>query len=541
MAAQMRFWDWLVGSGGQGAGFIQGDPNYYSGGQANPEEFRHALNTAWGAAANNPNVATRYQFWKMLVDMGAIQGDHNYYASGQASQAEIDHAIAVAANFLDANPNAASMEFSFTDTTVDPVGGGTGANAVGAGAPAEEGAARTGVGGAGSDPDTRLYILSGKKMKWYFDPQSGKWYVGYGLPNSDREMIFEADPDQLDALFGDGMRPINYTRTSLSTLTSTGRRTFSGNISEMEGKGTFEAEYQRIIALAVDSGRLPDWAANDQEVEELLFIAQAENKSDEWLITQITNTAGFRSRFGGSVEALKSAANLSTIDAISGVLELEANLIALEKSYGRSGDRITAAMMTDLINKGVSMSEIQKSYEVFKRMEDSREALDAFNQVLVANGQQPLGVDDMYNFLSGQAPQDIYDLYEASSIREAAVKYGLGDLFSASDAIQAALETYGVLDMVDIERGLQDAASLLLRLRHEVSVNEYGLDAEDLIDISMGLMPRSGKKREDILEGINKATSSAQAYLQNRAVSPYRQYQGGRVQQASLAGARTSG
>lgn len=414
-------------------------------------------------------------------------------------------------------------------------------NATSKGTPSQENAARTGVGGGGDDPETKLYILKGKEMKWYFDTKSGKWYVGYGLPNTDREIIFEADPDQMDALFGNGMRPTTYTKTNLKTLTSTGRRTFSGNISEMEGKGTFEAEYQRIIALAVDNGRLPDWAANDKEVEELLFIAQAENKSDEWLITQITGTKGFKSRFGGSVDALKKTANLSTIDAISGVLELEANLKALEKSYGRSGDRITAATMTNLINKGVSMSEIQKSYEVFKRMEDNKESLDAFNQVLVANGQKPLGVNDMYKFLSGQAPKDIYDLYEASSMREAAVKYGLGDLFSASDSIKAALETYGVTDMVDIERGLQDAASLLLRLRHEVSVNEYGLDAEDLVDISMGLMPRSGKKREDILEGINKATSSAQAYLQNRSASPYRQYQGGRVQQASLAGARTSG
>jgi hypothetical protein len=76
-------------------------------------------------------------------------------------------------------------------------------------------------------------------MKWFFDASSGKWYVEYGLPNSNRNVFFEADPDQMDALFGKGMRPDQYTKTTLKNLGARDGSTFAGNISEVEGKGTF--------------------------------------------------------------------------------------------------------------------------------------------------------------------------------------------------------------------------------------------------------------------------------------------------------------
>lgn len=407
-------------------------------------------------------------------------------------------------------------------------------NAVKKGAPSAEKTGTSGVGG------NDLKILQGKKMKWYFDQSSGKWYVGYGLPNSDREMIFEADPDQLDALFGKDMRPANYEKKTLDTLTSTGRRTFAGNISEMEGTGSFEGEYQRVLSIALDSGMLPEWARQDKEVEELLFIAQAEKKSSDWLIQQISQTQGFKHRFGGSVDAMKKASNLTTVDAISGVLELEGNLKDLEKQYGRDGSRINPQLMTSLINKGVSMIEIEKSYQVFKRMEDNKESLNAFNEVLVARGGQPLTTGDMFKFLSGEAPQELYDVYEASSFRELAQKAGLGNLFSAADAIDAALESAGVLESDRIEKGFQDAAQLLLRLRHEVNVGEYGLDEQEILDVALGRMPQ-GRSRAEILDAVDKATSSAREYLQRQQAAPYRNYQGGRVKMGSLANARTSG
>lgn len=99
-ARQMGFWGWLA----QPKGLIQGDPNYYATGQAQPAEYTHALRTAIQNLpfASDPTAVS--SFWEYLVELGAIHGDPAYYHTGQASEAEIDHAIDVASRFFNSTP-----------------------------------------------------------------------------------------------------------------------------------------------------------------------------------------------------------------------------------------------------------------------------------------------------------------------------------------------------------------------------------------------------------------------------------------------------
>ncbi|NIP34151.1 MAG: hypothetical protein GWN18_04395, partial [Thermoplasmata archaeon] len=101
---------------------------------------------------------------------------------------------------------------NFSDLDIDPETGQVvpDPTATEEGARPEEDQAEEGVGGEGPDEETALTILTSEEMEWFFDPSSGKWYVSYGLPGSDRALVFEADPDQMDSLFGEDMRPTNY-------------------------------------------------------------------------------------------------------------------------------------------------------------------------------------------------------------------------------------------------------------------------------------------------------------------------------------------
>jgi hypothetical protein len=89
--ASEAFWSGLVSSG-----YIEGDPKYYSSGQAKPEEYRHAFKTALTAVDATGDQATKDKFWSSMVSEGLIKGDSSYYATGKATTEEYNHALNVA-------------------------------------------------------------------------------------------------------------------------------------------------------------------------------------------------------------------------------------------------------------------------------------------------------------------------------------------------------------------------------------------------------------------------------------------------------------
>ncbi len=380
--------------------------------------------------------------------------------------------------------------------------------------PKEEEQDKEGIGENPDEGDTDLTLLTGKEVKWFFDRSTGKWYVSYGLPNSDRSVIFEASPEQMDSLFGEGRRPIDWESKTFNEILQD-NATFAGNISEMEGTGSFEGHVERVTALALDEGRLPEWAKADNAVMDLLFIAQAENKSDEWLLEQISELDSFKARFP-DIKAFQAESNLTLGEAITGFLEMEAGVRTALKGAGFDADSVTPEIIGALLVGGHSLDIVNQTVAGFKRMKDFAPALEAFNAILESQGFDPItSLDDMLNFVSGQAGQDVYDIWEASSLQEAAISAGLGDLFSAEDAMASALS--GNHTLQSATDAMQQAANLLLRLRHEVDTEKFGLTTEELLDISLGQAPRSGRSSAEVNDSINRAVATAQASLKKRS------------------------
>ena len=378
-----------------------------------------------------------------------------------------------------------------------------------------------------------LTILYGRKQQWYFDPATNKHYVSYGLPDSDLEVFFEAEKDQIDALFGQGQVPNNVIRTSLSELTARQNFTFGGNVTEMEGAGSFEQQYERAMAMGLDTEGLPEWVKSDQKALDLVFIGQTEGKSNTWIIEQIAKLPSFQQRFP-NIDKLK-ALNLSTEDAIGAFLEFEGNLKTLQRQFGGSEETVTPDVVGSLMGQGYSLADVQTTFTTFKRMKDYQPALQAFNEVLAAQGQPPMTPEDQFEFLQGNAPQEIYDIYESSSFREEAVAAGLGDALTAAEAIELALQTPGVMTQESVAAGMREAAQLALRMRSQIDLGEFGLDIDDIIDLSLGATPRSGKLLSEVTEGLQRATQQGKAFVSEQRANPFTGFSSqGVAQQSSL-------
>ena len=164
-----------------------------------------------------------------------------------------------------------------------------------------------------------------------------------------------------------------------------------------------------------------------------------------------------------------------------------------------------------------------------------------YNRILEAQGLEPVRtLQQQFDFLNGNAPSDVYDIWEASSVSEAAAAAGLGDVFTAEDAMKFSLSTEGATSLEDATGMFQEASQMLLRLRHEVDVGKFGIEQDDIIDLSLGQPPRSGTSASELTENINRAILSAQKALQARA-KPFKGFsQEGTPQSASLGGLRSA-
>ena len=425
-------------------------------------------------------------------------------------------------------------------------GGGGGTTSVGggvnvtSGTPSQENTATTGEGSTDNDPTTPdVTILTSKDRQFYFDRSTGLWYVSYKMPNSDRTVVFEAAPDQMDAIYGEGMRPSEYTTINgADKILQKKGVTFGGDITEMYGTGSFEGLYAEAIAKAMDDGVLPSWMEGNDAAMDILFIAHTEEKSQDWVVEQLSGLPEFKARFPG-LKQYAQENNLTLTEGITAFLEFEQGMKNLETQYGGNTDTITPGKVSAVMQKGYSITEVQDAYKVGKRLKDNEAALNAFNAVLEANGMEPLTGTNMIKFLRGQAPAEVYDIYEAASFQEGADAAGIGDYFSAEDAYAAAQYTEGSVTLDSALQGMNQAATQLLRFRHELDMSKYGLDHEDLVDISLGLPPRSGASAADILDSMQRAASEAGANRSQFQARPFTTFTGdGRMQGQGVSSGR---
>ena len=492
-------------------GRFQGDPSYWY--EPRGEEDQDFIN-AFNDVFNNlgPDDRKKAADFLFTESSETFKGDVTYWYQDRGSE----NADFVAA-FGDAFENPVA-----TDQGGDVTTGPADEAQLEAEEPATE--------GVGGQTEETVSILTSRDMQWHFDVDSGKWMVSYKMPNSERRVFFEASGSQMDKIFGEGQRPLDFETVTFGDLSQRDGVTFAGDIAEIEGTGTFEGEVESTIARALDEGRLPEWAQRDGKVTDLLYIAVAENKSQEWLIDQIAKLPSFQERFPG-IQSFENL-GLTTIEAVTGFLELETGVKEMVMRDGGDPASITPAIIGGIVGKGHSLTDVQFVFASFDKMEKNAGALAAFNEVLAVRGMDPLDEDGQFDFMAGLAPAELYDVWEEASLHRAAIDAGL-DL-GVSGAISVAAGTEGLTSYDQALEGLNNAARNLLQFRNQLALDQYGLEEQDLIDLSLGIAPSSGNSQADIARNIDKAVRSAQANVQGQRANPFVRFtEEGVPQQAS--------
>ena len=105
--------------------------------------------------------------------------------------------------------------------------------------------------------------------------------------------------------------------------------------------------------------------------------------------------------------------------------------------------------------------------------------------------------------------------------------------------MEFALQTEGFISLADATGAFRNAAQQILQFRNEIDLGRFGLDQEDLIDLSLGVAPRSGMDTVELQANMSRAVLQGQAAQRTRAKPFVGFSESGTAQRASLRGLRT--
>ena len=326
------------------------------------------------------------------------------------------------------------------------------------------------------------------------------YFVEYTLPGGNK-IYYYADRKDLDTLegIGAGKEPPIVGTVSYSDFKQ--GRISGGSISDVVGtQEHYSTRVERTLMAPTGDLLLPTWANDDPEIKDLFYIAVAENWSDTKFLREMSKKNSFKERYPAFQDMLALTGGDHS-QALVNYQGYERKVRELNNRYGESAD--AQALAAEAIKKGFTLDDLQATYDIFERAEQNSDAMLAFQKVINAEGldfdlTSPQGIVD---FFKGAAPTEIYDLYEASSITEQASKLELNDL-SVEEALEIARNTPGQLTNQQVSAALQSASQTLLRYREYVDLGAYGLDADQIINLSLGYREPGGMTETELATAL---------------------------------------
>lgn len=389
-------------------------------------------------------------------------------------------------------------------------------------------------------PAELVKIRAGAQWFKVIDPmgsdEAARWFAAYQIPGTNLWYTFEADEKQMEAIFGEGNQPpgqIEISGTAWDNKMRNESYFYGGGIAEMESASeeSFASAYERALMQGLGVGTIPSSLQGNAEVQGLIFLAEQEDWSDERFGEELSKTAAFQQRFP-HIAAFKKE-NLNVLDSVEAYLEYETSTNKLARQI--LGTDLTIEQIGSFISKNHSMNLVQATFEQYRNIQQNERALLAFNEVLAARGIEPLSGMALYEFMGGNSEPELYDIYEESAILEAARGANLSFL-NAADARELAAVTRGRTTYEAAYEGLSQAAELVLRYRHQLNMEE--VNADDLVDLALGIAPRSGADVAELGRTLQRLTSQARAYIEDRR-SPSRGFtRQGRPESVTLSGSR---
>lgn len=332
------------------------------------------------------------------------------------------------------------------------------------------------------------------------------YFIEYTLPGGNK-IYYYADRSDLDALEGIGAGKEPPIATTVSYNDFKQGRISGGSIADVVGTDeNYATRVERTLMAPTGDLLLPEWANNDLEIKDLFYIAVAENWTDTKFLREMAKKNSFKERYPAFQDML-SLTGGDHEQALVNYQGYERRVRELNNRYGEETDPI--ALAAESIKKGFTLDDLSQTYDIFERAEQNAGALLAFQSVVKAEGLDfdvlsPQGIVD---FFKGTAPTQIYDLYEASSITEQASKLNLDNL-SVEEALEIAKNTPGQLTNQQVSSALQSAAQSLLKFREYIDLGSYGLDADQVINLSLGYKEPGGMTEIEMASAMSRIIQS---------------------------------
>ena len=463
----MNMWEQLV----QG-GFIQGDPKYYSSGDATEEEYVNALSSAWDAILQSGDEAAKRKFWSDLVAAGAIKGDASYYSSGKAAESEFQNAFNVAAAALDSNPATAAPK---PGTQV--VGGNvlpTGMRLVKV------------TAAAGTDTGVSYYAVG----------------TVFGV-----DIAYQiGDQERLDTLFG-GTGAFGNVSTMSQTQFDNANILPVGDVDEVLGSTeSLQAQYERDMrAAGLESP--PEWMQNDPTAMATFVTGANEGWTAERTWLAMSKLDSFKQRFSGLDTVM---AQLGTSMYSQGIAEYQARESAIRNDllkYRGPNTNVSTDYVSSLIGSGWQASEVGELLELEAEVKTNTAALENINGMLVYAGYQPLTADDFVDYLRAEKNADNPDFTPSAvfeAVNDALRQTALANAgLEVSDPLAAELGT-GVSFSVESPTAFNDQAQMVAGIvaanADALDIGSYGLTRDNVLRFFLGEAndPEVGRKLDKL-------------------------------------------
>ena len=473
------FWQWLVNGG-----YIQGDPAYYSGGQASPQELKNAFTVAWDAILAAGNQTIKDQFWTQMVDEGYVEGDPAYYSSGQAQPDEYAHAIAVASG------------------TDEPAPSGTETPKI------QPGTIEVGTG------DTTTIIPTGMRLVRITDPAGTDFDELYLLVGTvfGAEVAYEIGSlEDLEASFG-GIGAFDQVSTMTQKEFDASDTQVVGTVDEIAGStGSLQAQYERDMRAA-GLENPPAWLAGDEKAMATYVTAVNEGWSAERTWGALASTDAFKQRFDGLDVVM---GQLGTTSYVEGIGEFVGRETAIRQTIlatrGPNADT-SPEYVSSLIGAGWQPAEVAELLDLEKRVKANPEALDNINAILRFQGLGELTADDFVSFLQQQdaalidpsvTPGELFEGVNDALRFQALMDEGLN--ISEEFATELGEGTSDAIgSTAQYSAQAQMAAMEVARNADELALKKYGLDREDIIAAQFNEVSPTGKSVSEINEILQR-------------------------------------
>ena len=443
------FWGWLVDSG-----YIQGDPSYYSGGDAAKEAgaYSHAITTAFNAF--EPGSAERRALVDRLYDEGIISSAKSpegvaYWVNGTEESLGVDMG----------NLGSAAEDF---------------------------------YGGAGSEGSGPVKGIASGGTLTRIDRDDGTqlWAMTYTVQGSRHVYTFNSLESMEQTLGPDAVTSGTYGFMSMAEdeLNDVNGNTWlMGEAESFAGQeGSYQVWYDATLKeAALEAGaRMPGAIGafmQDPEVQRIV----AEGAINEWseirIQAELRRTDYFQNTLYPGISTFMDQGIPNPEAAYWNYMQsVDSSLESL--GYARGADGTFKNQMAEMLEAGITADEFREFAPTFVRAEQSQEFASALNKWT----QRDLGVDvsfeDWFSVLEGTASAELDQVVERAQFQFVA------DSTSTNLDDETITRLAANLDISEEQMRVsfnQAEQSLLSVGQHDLA--RYGLSQEALVASAFGL------------------------------------------------------